>query len=263
MRAYRAIISARFRTLLQYRAAAAAGIGTQVVFGLIHVMVLTTFYSLGTGPQPMTLRQVVAYVWLGQAMLGMLPWNCERDLVEMIRNGNVAYELLRPVDLYSFWYSRAIAMRTAPTLLRAVPMFVIAALFLGLPAPPSAASGLAWAAATFGALLLSCALTALMTISMLWTISGEGVFYMMATAVTALSGMVIPLPLFPDWAQPALRALPFRGLCDAPFRLYSGNISAAGVGPVLAHQLIWTVAFVALGRYLLAGGLRRLVVQGG
>jgi len=263
MRGYRAIVSARFRMLLQYRAAAVAGVGTQLMFGLIHVMVLGAFYAVSTQPQPMTFRQVVAYVWLGQAMLGMLPWNVDRELSQMIRTGSVAYELLRPLDLYSLWYARGIAMRTAPTLLRAVPMFIMAALFLGLPPPPSFASAAAWVAATFGALLLGCAITVLMTISMLWTISGEGFFYLTATAATVFSGMVLPLPLFPDWAQPVPRFLPFSGLCDVPFRLYSGNMPPAEAPWAIAHQLVWTVVLVVLGRRLLARGLRRLVVQGG
>jgi ABC-2 type transport system permease protein len=263
MRGYWAVISARFRMLLQYRAAAVAGFFTQLVFGLIRIMVLAAFYAVSTGPQPMTYTDVVAYVWLGQAMLGMLPWNYDREVAQMMRTGSVAYELLRPMDLYSFWFSRAVAMRTAPTLLRSVPMLIVAGLFLGLQAPPSGGAAAAWAAATFGALVLGCAITVLMTVSMLWTISGQGLFYLTATAASIFSGMVVPLPLFPDWAQPVLNFLPFRGLCDVPFRLYSGNIPAADVVPFLAHQLAWTVALVALGRWLLGRGLRRLVVQGG
>jgi ABC-type uncharacterized transport system permease subunit len=34
-------------------------------------------------------------------------------------------------------------------------------------------------------------------------------------------------------------------------------------GWVIAHQLVWTFVLVALGRWLLARGVRRLVVQGG
>jgi len=115
MRAYWAILSARFRTLLQYRAAAAAGFGTQLFWGLIKVMIFYAFYHSTAVRQPMAYKDVVTYVWLGQAMLMMLPWNVERDLREMIRWGAVAYELLRPLDLYSLWYSRALAWRTAPT----------------------------------------------------------------------------------------------------------------------------------------------------
>ena len=32
---------------------------------------------------------------------------------------------------------------------------------------------------------------------------------------------------------------------------------------VIGHQLIWTVVFILLGRYLLKRGLKRLVVHGG
>ncbi len=55
MTSYRAILSARFRTLLQYRAAAVAGVVTQFAFGFIHIMVLTAFYHIrraaADGPQ--------------------------------------------------------------------------------------------------------------------------------------------------------------------------------------------------------------------
>ena len=72
-----------------------------------------------------------------------------------------------------------------------------------------------------------------------------------------------PLPLFPDWAQPILNALPFRGLVDVPFRLYSGHIPPGDILPLLAQQIGWALALIVLGRTVLARGTRRLVVQGG
>src|SRR5439155_16836295 len=99
MNAYAAILSARFRTLLQYRAAAAAGFGTQLFWGFIRVMIFTAFYRSSTAPQPMSLPQVVTYVWLGEATLIMLLAGVDRDVQAMIRTGTVAYELVRPLDL--------------------------------------------------------------------------------------------------------------------------------------------------------------------
>jgi ABC-2 type transport system permease protein len=263
MNAYLALLRARFRMLLQYRAAALAGFATQLFWGFIRIMIFDAFYHSSSAPQPMPLAEVVTYVWLSQAMLGMLPWNLDSEVRGLIRSGTVVYELVRPLDLYGLWYSRAIAQRSAPTLLRAIPMFVVAGLFFGLHAPPSLASGAAWIAATLGALLLSAAITTLLTLSMLWTITGEGLFRMMSALVTLLSGMILPLPLFPHWSQPLLNFLPFGGLVDAPMRLYMGHIPPTHLGPILAHQIGWTVAFVVLGRWLLARGTRRLVVQGG
>jgi len=262
-RAYGAIISARFRMLLQYRAAALAGMGTQLFWGLILTMIYEAFYRSSTTPQPMSYPQVVTYIWLGQAMLAMFPWNLDRDIREVIRNGNVAYELLRPLDLYWFWYARALAWRSAPTLLRSLPIFVVALLFMGMQPPASWASAGAWLVTTVGALLLSCALSTVMAISLLWTISGDGISNLLPALGLVCSGMQMPLPLFPPWARSVLEFLPFRGLTDTPFRLYMGHLPPQQVLPLFLHQLAWTAALIALGRWLLARGLRRIVIQGG
>ena len=64
---YRAILSARFRMLLQYRAAALAGLWTQIFFGLVLLMIYEAFYRSTMLRQPMTFAEIVTYVWLGQA----------------------------------------------------------------------------------------------------------------------------------------------------------------------------------------------------
>jgi ABC-2 type transport system permease protein len=270
MKPYIAIFSARFRMMLQYRAAAVAGLWTQIFFGLLMIMSYEAFYASTAIPQPVTFLQVVSYVCLGQALLAVLPWNVDAEVRAMVRSGAVAYELCRPVDLYNLWFMRAMAWRTAPTILRAVPVVVFAMLLLpvfGLEEwrlrPPQLASGVAFVAAIVCALLLSCALTTLMNISLIWTISADGVVAIFAALVTLLSGMIIPLPLFPSWAQSVLVALPFAGLVDLPYRVYTGNIEAARVSSVLVRQIFWTVVLVLLGRWLLSRGMRKLVVQGG
>lgn len=263
MRGYTAVLSARFRTLLQYRAAAAAGLGTQLFWGLIRIMIFEAFYRASSSAQPMTIQTVVGYVWLGQAFILVQPWSVDRDVRDQIRSGAVAYELLRPLDLYGFWFSRAIAMKTAPTLLRSIPLLTIALLFLGLPAPPSLESGMAFGIALAGAVLLSSAITVLMNISLLWTISGEGISGLVPSLGFILSGMIVPLPLYPVWCQPILDALPFRHIADVPFRLYLGHLPPSAIWDVLILEGVWLAILVVGGRSLLAIARRRLVVQGG
>jgi ABC-2 type transport system permease protein len=270
MKPYLAIFNARFRMMLQYRAAAIAGLWTQIFFGLVMIMVYEAFYRSTDKPQPMSFPQVVSYVWLGQALLALLPWNADSEVKSMVRSGAVAYELCRPIDLYNLWFVRAMAWRTAPTILRALPMTILAMFVLPLIGlgewrlhPPTLTGGIAFACAMICALLLSCALSTLMNISLMWTVSADGIIVMLTALVTLLSGMIIPLALFPDWAQPVLRALPFAGLVDLPYRVYLGNIAPSGLPAVMLRQLLWTAVLVLLGRWLLARGMKRIVVQGG
>ncbi len=263
MISYWAIVSARFRTLLQYRVAAMAGLGTQLFWGLTLTMIFEGFFRSSTASQPMDLEEVVTYIWLGQAFFALQPINVERDIRDLIRTGAVSYELLRPLDLYTLWFSRVLAMRTAPTLLRSVPLVVIAVPLLNMQAPATWEGAGVFVLAMLGALLLSCAITTLLNISMLWTVSGDGVAGIAPAAVLIFSGALVPVPFFPDWAQTVLEILPFRGLVDSPFRLYLGHIPPGDAVFTLAHQLAWSVGLVIVGRWVLSRGVRRLVVQGG
>lgn len=262
MKAYLAIFSARFRLLLQYRAAAIAGFGTQLFWGFIRVMIFTAFFHSSDQSQPMTLQETINYIWLGQALLLLLPWFMDRDIHQSIRSGNVAYELVRPIKLYWNWYVREVAQRVAPVILRAIPMFLIAML-LGLEPPPSLAAAVAFIGALLGAIFLSSAITTLSSISLFWTISGEGMVRLLPSIAIMFSGLVIPLPLYPDWSQPILNFLPFRGLMDVPFRLYMAHLPPEQAPGLIAHQLLWGVGLILLGHFLLRRGMKRVVVQGG
>lgn len=263
MKAYLAILYARMTTLFQYRAAAFAGVATQIFWGIIKTMILTAFYAQTSTPQPISLVQAITFIWLGQALLALLPWNIDKELEAQVKNGNVSYELVRPINLYCLWYARAFAIRTVPTIMRCIPVFMIATLFFGLTAPGSWMAFLAFGVSLIFGSLLSAAITTLIIISLFWTISGEGIQRLMPHIALLLSGLIIPLPLFPEWLQPFLSLQPLRGIIDIPTRLYTGVIPAHEVFYYLGFQLIWILILVGAGRSLMSRALRQLVIQGG
>jgi ABC-2 type transport system permease protein len=61
VRPYLTVFAARFLMMLQYRAAAFAGVVTQFWFGAIMVMALAAFYAGGRGSPPITLAQAITY----------------------------------------------------------------------------------------------------------------------------------------------------------------------------------------------------------
>lgn len=271
MRPYIAVVSARFRTLLQYRVAAIAGFVTQAFWGAIKLMVLGAFYEVAENPPPMGFEAVVAYVWLGQMLLGLLPWNNDPEIQRQFTSGSIAFELLRPLDLYAFWYARTIAFRTAPTLLRMLPALLFAFFvvrWIGLDEwamtlPPDGWHAVAFVASLACAVLLCCAVQMFINISLFWLIEGRGIATLAGGVVTVFSGMIVPLPLFPGWSQGFLQWQPLRGICDVPYRIYSGDIPLESVLGELCFQLGWTVVLIILGYLLLRKATTKLVVQGG
>lgn len=263
MRAYVSVFLARFQTQLQYRIAAVSGVGTQLFWGLVRMMLFDAFYRSSTAPMPMTLPEVIAYVWLGQAFLGVIGWGADPDVRQQVRTGTVAYEMLRPVDVPTFWLMRAMAIRAGTLALRAAPILVIAFVFVGISGPRDTAALAAFVVSMLGSVMLSGALATVLTISLLWTVSGDGISRMMPAISYILSGMAVPIPLFPEWLQPILNFLPFRGMIDTPFRLYLGHIPSSDLLLTVGHQVAWSIALILLGRALFVRGRRHLVIQGG
>jgi ABC-2 type transport system permease protein len=268
---YLSVFAGRLEVTLQYRAAAFAGFITQVWFGIIRILIFAAFYAGGAQHAPMTLANAVTYTWLGQACLAFLPWNADPDVVEMVRSGAIAYERLRPVDTYAWWYVRALAWSVARVLPRAALMTLFAAVLLPLtglgewglrPPATSAAAGL-FALSMVGMVLLSAAITLMINVLMTAMLTDRGPNALVSPIVNLFSGAVVPLAFFPDAIRPWLRATPFAGLVDIPFSIYFGGLSGWGAAGAIALQFGWVVALILIGRSWLARAMRRLVVQGG
>ena len=265
---YLSILRARFALMLQYRAAAFAGFATQCWWGGIKIMVMAAFYA-SSARQPIDLAQVITYTWLGQGLLGLLPWQADAEISEAVETGNVAYERLRPVDTHTLWLARAIAARAANTSLRVVPMFVAAAIVLPLvglgawswhmPSSPQAAGLFALSISL--TVFLSSAFTVLLNIAVT-ALKTRRAANIAPVLVSPLSGMIVPLVLMPTWMQPFLFWQPFAGLVDIPYRIYFANLTGMSALEGIAAQALWIVLFIAIGRAWMTSVMARVDMQG-
>lgn len=271
LRGYAALAGARLRAMLQYRAAALAALTTQLFWGLLRLMILDGFYRSAPQASDFGTEHLASYVWLGQALFALFPHAVDPVVAERVRGGAVAHELLRPLDLYAHWAVSVTGWRVGMTVLRAVPMVLIAAVALpllgvrewSLGAPAGAAAALGFAASVTLGLLTGTAITLVGQAMLLRTLSAAGWNALLPAVAWFCSGALVPLPYLADWAQAALALLPFAGLMDTPFRIYTGHLAGAAAALALLTQAAWVVALVAVGRLLLARGVRRVVIQGG
>jgi len=267
--AYWAYFATNVRSLLRYRVAALAGFATQAFWGLLRLSIFSAFYS-ALGPHqrpPLSTHELTAYVWLGQALFVLLPMRPDPEALELVREGGLAYELTRPVDLYTFWFSRSLALRFAPVALR-LPLVALFAFLVpikawALSAPPNASALVAFAAALSISFLLAGALTTLLSVLCLWIEGGNGLAQLLGTFAWVSSGLVLPLPMLPARLQKAAEWLPFAGILDAPLRLYSGHWQPAQAALPLLRSLGWALVLIAVGRLILRQSLSRVEVQGG
>src|SRR5215212_2478799 len=272
-RPYVAAFSARFLLMFQYRAAAFAGFLTQCWWGAIKIMVYAAFYraSAASTHPAITLAQVATYTWLNQALLALMPWSCDPEVAAAMRTGVVSYDRLRPVDAYAFWYARAAAFMTSRAAPRAVLMALVAGVGmrvlgfreLSWAPPPNLAQAVLFALSLVLMVCLSSAFMMLLNIAVVLTLNDRWVTQSLSPFLVIFSGSLVPLALYPDWAQRALFFQPFAGIVDIPFRIYSGNLAGTLAAEGLALQALWTAVLVIGGRLWMERVMRRLEVQGG
>jgi len=267
MRFYLSYFKLRFITGLQYRAAAYAGLATQLFFGLVFVMVYLAFYDSSSGDTPMKIQELVSYLWLNQAFFSLVNMMYkDSEIFETIKNGNIAYELARPKKLYFIWFAKIIGQRLAMVTLRCLPILLIS-FFLPYPyklgLPSSIGSFMLFLLTLMTGTILMTAIITLYPVLTLRTLNEKGIAQIFAALADVLSGLVVPIPFFPKFLQIISNYLPFRYVSDLPFRIYTGNIGISEGIMGLGLQIVWIFIVVFIGYFLTNKSLKRVVVQGG
>ncbi len=269
MKAYFSILRQQMIGQMQYRAGFWAGMSTHIFWGVARAAILVAFYLYGQGEAGITMRQAVSMVWLQQLAGVLVPgWNTNADaaLYNQLRTGDVAYELLRPLDAYTHWYVRSIAGRIGTFLLELVPILGIGLLVpepWGLGAPVSPLHALACLITLLSGLFTSCAMILLSYAMVLDVRVGDAPSRMAVTVAQILSGLYLPLQLWPEGMQTFLYYQPFAGMLDLPVRLYVGAQPLSRAGEIVLLQAFWTAVFVLAGRVWIGRSFKKLVIQGG
>ena len=282
LRKYIAFFRLHFTMGLQYRTAAFAGILTQFVWGAMEILMFRAFYrtsyaaspaeetalaAAGTGSFPMTFEATCAYVWMQQAFLALfMAWMMDNDIFSDIVNGNVSYELCRPIDIYNMWFAKSLAARCSKEVLRCMPILLVAAFLprpYGLMAPAGGMAFLLFLFTLMTGLAVTVAFCMLIYISAFFTISPDGIRMMAMSMVEFFSGAVIPLPFFPERLKAFFELLPFASMQNVPLRIYSGDLSGHAMWRAILIQLIWLFLLVTAGKLLCRTAVRKITLQGG
>lgn len=252
---------------LQYRAAAFGGVVTQFFWGFMEIAAMHAFHDSNPAAYPMTMEATCSYIWLQQAFLAMLSARIfDGQILESVRSGDIAYELCRPVGIYSLWFSRSTASRLSGAGLRCIPIFLVAVFLPGsyrLSAPAGIAQFFFFLLTLALAVLVSVSFIMLIYISGLYTVSSDGLRRLCSSLMDFLTGGYIPLPFFPTGVRRVLELLPFASMQNVPLRVYSGDLAGPQMYRSILLQIFWLATLVTAGRLLCRNAERKLLIQGG
>lgn len=267
---------------LQYRSAALAGMSTQFFFGFIYIMLYLAFYngagsvevseipiiSILTGPTTtISLESMVTYLWLFQAFYYMvIIRQMDNELLDMIKTGNIAYEMCKPMNTYFTWFMKIFSKKVIGTILRFWPIILVA-FFLPEPfrlgLPTSLIHFILFILSLILALVIACILILFIHIITFYTLKDKGATSLVVTIGEIFTGGVVPIVFMPKALQVIAYLLPFRYVGDLPFRIYNGTLDISTSLINIGMQVIWIVLLGIISYKLMNRALKRVIVQGG
>ena len=231
----------------------------------MYIYLYTAFMG-GKIIEGFSISQMVSYVWIGQAFFVLrfadLPKNCAKE----IENGNVCYKFVRPVDLYNQWFAEHFGYKLSATIIRCVPLAIVAFILPGslrLSLPVSLLSFLLFLVTLLIGALMTSAISMISVFLTFKTLSAKGTLTIVNTICGVLGGLYVPLIFMPQSVQNVLNYLPFRYIMDLPARIYIGNILPFEALKFIGIAIAWLVVLIIIGKILISKAGKNAVIQGG
>jgi ABC-2 type transport system permease protein len=264
-RTYGALVRSGFRRYATYRQATVAGAVTNSVFGFLRCYVLLAVAAGAGGlAAGYDREQLATYVWVGQGLLAVaLVWGWW-DLAERIRTGEVATDLLRPVDPVMLYLATDLGRAGHAVLFRFVPPVLLGALVFDLYLPTRPGTWPLFVVSTALAVVISFGCRYLVNAIAYWLLDLRGISTAWAVGAGVLCGLYFPLRFLPDWLAISLYlATPFPGILQIPADVLVERDRPAVQAGLVGVQAVWAVVTLAACRLVQRRAERRLVIQGG
>lgn len=259
LRKYRVLAAKGFIQNLQYTASHLVNSVASAIFGVLGV-----YFWLNVTPvdgfadyAPLT---VVHYITINQAFVWFTQFGFQvhKRIRDAVRSGNIATELMRPIDFYTYRLAAEYGSMVYGLLFRGIPVaLMLSSLGFYIPKHP----------ATWGWTLLALLLGAYIAITNMymvgltafWTTEIRTAYWVMSSMSLGLGGVAFPLEVLPDRLYPIARWSPFACLNYNPARIY---LELSGPELVLPG-LVWGITVTVIAQALTKAARRKLEVQGG
>jgi ABC-2 type transport system permease protein len=266
VRAYLGFVNGTFHRMLAYR--------LRYVTGLVSYLIyVTTYYFLwkavfdhrapGATVGGYSLADMVTYVAIGWIARSFYFNNVDREISELVQNGQIALALARPVSFQGTILAGAIGEGAFRVAFFTLPISVVIFLLYPVAPPASPLHALAFLASCLLSLVVLTHLNFLVGLTAFPLKNIDGVLRAKHYLLELLSGLLIPVAMFPPALQELSRWLPFQAVAFVPGQIWLGKLAGTGIARGLLLQAAWAGALAAVSAWTWSRASRRLTVQGG
>ena len=262
LRFYRKLVSKEMQRFFIYRVNIITACLAGILMLVARYALWLALFSSGNVTD-VTFSETITFFVINDVILIWLFSNYGSTIGADIKSGDIALRLVRPFPYHLQLISSFHADALATTLFRALPMLLIAIIFIGVLPPISTVALLIFLLATvLGAIIFSL-IDLIISYSAFWLKEYWYLSWFKQALFILFGGFLVPLWFYPEWLRRISEFLPFQFTLFIPIEIYLGRIPANNLISVVGMQLFWIALLFIIERSLWKLAQHKLVVQGG
>lgn len=261
--AYIELIRMRFLTMLAYRVNHYNGILIYAINIGAYYFLWKAIYGDATEMGGMTLVQMTTYVvvsWMSRAFYFN---NLDREIVNEIRDGSVAIQFIRPYNYVVVKMMQGLGEGIFRLLMFTAPGLLLVSFLFPVKLPTDIGVWGVYLLMLFFAFLINSQINIITGLSAFFMENANGMIRMKRTLIDLFSGLILPISMFPGWAEKVMNVLPFQAITYLPSSVFTGRVTGISIWPVFAIQISWFLILIIPIIVLWRLARTRLFVQGG
>jgi ABC-2 type transport system permease protein len=207
--------------------------------------------------------EMVTYVAVGWIIRSVYFNNVDTDMAADIQSGAIVVTMLKPAGVQVRYLGQAVGEAAFRLLLLTGPSALLISLIFPVRPPVGAAAFAAFLVSLAGSVMLTGALNFIVGALALRMTSILGLLRAKFYVQELLSGLLVPLTMFPPAIAAAFGWLPFQHIAYTPLRIYLGKLEGVELVQALAVEWLWVAALMAFGAWFWDRMARQITVHGG
>ena len=252
-----------FVNMLAFRLRYYTGIITYFVNVTVYYFIWQAIFRAAPGLGGLNFPEMITYVAVGWIIRSMYFNNIDTEMAEDILEGRITMALLKPASLQMSYMARAGGESLFRLLLLSSPTAAVLAVVFPVLPPAGPAHLAVFLVSLAGSVLLVSSLNFIVGSCAVVMISILGVLRAKFWMQDLLSGLLVPITLFPGPLRELSGWLPFEHIGYTPLMIYLGKLTWPQIARSLALEAFWIAFLLVFGAWFWRAMSRKLSIHGG
>lgn len=252
-----------FLNMLAFRLRYYTGVFTYFINVTVYYFIWKAVYTADPAYAGLSFPQMVTYVAVGWIIRSMYFNNIDTQMAADILEGKISMVMLKPVSVQSSYIARALGESAFRLVMLTAPNALVIGLVFPVLPPASAAHFAAFLVSLAGSVLLVGALNFIVGACAVSLKSILGLLRAKFWMQELLSGLLVPVTLFPSPLREISGWLPFEHIGFTPMMIYLGRLSWPEIGRAFLLEWAWIAFLLAFGAWFWRLLSRRITIHGG